>query len=47
MSYLECLTIIGLVTGIFVYVMWMFEHRNWPSEQATTLEAVLRELIGI
>lgn len=47
MSYLECMFIIGIVSAFFVYVMTVFERRNWPSENATTLEAVLKELIGI
>ncbi len=47
MSYLESLTIIAIVTGFFVYVMWMVEHKNWPSDNATTLEAVVKELMGM
>ena len=47
MSALESLTIIAMVTGFFVYVMWMVEHKNWPSENATTLEAAVKELLGM
>jgi hypothetical protein len=44
MSNLECMMIIAAVTGFFIYVMSVFERKNWPSENAATLEAVVREL---
>lgn len=44
MTNLQCMTIIAAAAGFFVYVMSVFEKNHWPSENAVTLEAVLKEL---
>jgi hypothetical protein len=47
MTNMESMMTIAIVTGFFLCVMSIFERKKWPSDNAETLEAAVRELIGI
>jgi hypothetical protein len=45
MNYLVCMLLIGIVIAGFMYVLAKMERGHFPSEQTTSIEAVLKELL--
>ena len=45
MNYLVCMLILALAICLFLRVVALLERGVWPSEEASTARAALRELL--
>jgi hypothetical protein len=45
MNYLVCMLILALLMFVFLRILAIFQRGEWPSEQVSSVEGALRELI--
>ena len=45
MNYLVCMLILAMAICLFLRVVSLLERGDWPSEEALTTRAALRELL--